>query len=485
MKYLIFFLLIIVFPLKSDEVNEEIIFQEKSFSQNNIISSIKSKESLLKLINSTENNNNFFYSLFDPLTNNVIYPEYSNENDFFFEKINLFNKKNYRYQINSNLFEKVIFEEFQSPNHNESYLAYLFDSNQFNELCRYLFELDNNQKKFDDILVYNILCLIKDNQFEQINFIIEIYDQKEFDKLNTKFLLDFLKNNTIEINYNLSELGLIDKYIALISDSIKVNVDEINNTLELEIYLKSNTIDLYRINYLFKNRVINKSQYLSMLEMLKVKPKELVMYEEMQKNINYNKKLEILENYIPLLQLDLYDVSRLVNDQFSEMRITSRNLNYINGLMLLSLYENSSFLENLLILLKDVPTGVVENNDIATALKNYLIKNFENKYYADNDQYIDSPLMKFLFLNRNINFIESDNLKITETDRISVNPVYLASLAENLNLIDSYIYYVNLSEKFYSINEFDLYFLNNYIIDNEYLKNELIKLAFRAHLINL
>ncbi len=485
MKYLIFFLLIIFLPLKADEVNEEIIFQEKSFSQNNIISSIKSEESLLKLINSIENNNNFFYSLFDPLTNNIIYPEYSNENDFFFEKINLFNKKNYRYQINSNLFEKVIFEEFQNPNNNESYLAYLFDSNQFDELCRYLFVLDNNQKKFDDILIYNILCLIKDNQFEQINFIIEIYDQKEFDKLNTKFLLDFLKNNTIEINYNLSELGLIDKYIALISDAIKVNIDEINNTLELEIYLKSNTIDLYQINYLFKNRVINKSQYLSMLEMLKDKPSELRMYDEMQKNINYNKKLEILESYIPLLQLDLYDVSRLINDQFSEMRITSRNLSYINGLMLLSLYENSSFLENLLILLKDVPNGVIENNDIATALKNYLIKNFNNKYYADKNENLDSPLMKFLFLNRNINFIESDNLKILETDTISVNPVYLASLAENLNLIDSYIYYVNLSEKFYSINEFDLYFLNNYIIDNEYLKNELIKLAFRAHLINL
>ena len=44
---------------------------------------------------------------------------------------------------------------------------------------------------------------------------------------------------------------------------------------------------------------------------------------------------------------------------------------------------------------------------------------------------------------------------------------------------------INLSEKFYSINEFDLYFLNNYIIDNQFLNNELIKLAFRAHLINL
>ena len=278
---------------------------------------------------------------------------------------------------------------------------------------------------------------------------------------------------------------MIDKYISLISDSKTVNVDEISNILELEIYLKSNKIDLYQVNYLFKNRVINKSQYISMLKKLKDKPNELVMYEEMQKQINYNKKLEILESYIPSLQLDLYDVSRLINDQFSEMRITSRNLNYINGLMLLSLYENSSFLENLLILLKDVPNGLIENNDIATALKNYLIQNFDNKYYADNNEYINSPLMKFLFLNRNINFIESEDLKITQTDTISVNPVYLASLAENLNLIDSYIYYINLSEKFYSINEFDLYFLNNYIIDNQFLNNELIKLAFRAHLINL
>ena len=297
--------------------------------------------------------------------------------------------------------------------------------------------------------------------------------------------MDFLSKSKNDSNYNLSELGLIDKYIALISDLITVNVDEISNILELEIYLKSNKIDLYQVNYLFKNRVINKSQYIFMLKKLKDKPNELVMYEEMQKQINYNKKLEILESYIPSLQLDLYDVSRLINDQFIVMRITSRNLNYINGLMLLSLYENSSFLDNLLILLKDVPNGLIENNDIATALKNYLIQNFDNKYYADKYEYINSPLMKFLFLNRNINFIESEDLKITQTDTISVNPVYLASLAENLNLIDSYIYYINLSEKFYSINEFDLYFLNNYIIDNQFLNNELIKLAFRAHLINL
>ena len=59
MKYLIFFLLLIYLPIKANEYSEEIIFQEKSFSQNNIISSIKSEEILLKLIDSIENNNNY------------------------------------------------------------------------------------------------------------------------------------------------------------------------------------------------------------------------------------------------------------------------------------------------------------------------------------------------------------------------------------------------------------------------------------------
>ena len=43
MKYLVLFLLLITPTMGADEFNEEIIFQEKSFSQNNIISSIKSE----------------------------------------------------------------------------------------------------------------------------------------------------------------------------------------------------------------------------------------------------------------------------------------------------------------------------------------------------------------------------------------------------------------------------------------------------------
>ena len=92
------------------------------------------------------------------------------------------------------------------------------------------------------------------------------------------------------------------------------------------------------------------------------------------KEINYNKKLAILEKYIPDIQLDLYDLSRLIYNQFREMRITYRNLDYINALILLSLYENSSFLENLKVVLDETPEENLENNYLALGIKRYLKK---------------------------------------------------------------------------------------------------------------
>jgi hypothetical protein len=222
-----------------------------------------------------------------------------------------------------------------------------------------------------------------------------------------------------------------------------------------------------------------------MLSILDNVPIELSMYNEINKEINYNKKLSILENYIPKTSLDLYDLSRLVNSQFNEMRITSRNLEYINGLMLLSLYENSSFLENLITILKEIPSTSIENKIIVRGLKNYLTNNLESNFYIEENYFLKSPLMKFLFLNKNLQFSMFQNPSSGDQESISISPIYLFNLAENINLLDSYSYYLNLSEKYYYINEYDLYFLNKYLIENKYLKNELIKLFFKVHLSNL
>ena len=484
-NYLVIFFLLIhsLLMASSDiEIDENIIFQKNSISQNNIISEISTKSQLLKLIEQTEFNDNFFYALFDPITNNNIFPLYSSNIEFFFEKINLFNDKSYGYQINKNIFENVLFETFNNPESNHSYLNYLFSSNQIETMCSYLASLTEDQKNFEESIQFNLLCLLDKNLNSQILLLLEIYDQDEIDKLNSKLLNNFLSNSNISDEYNLSELSIIDKYIILKSDNYSINIDTISNLLELEIYMNSNSLELYQINNLFKKRIISVQQYLSMMNKLDDIPIELLMYKKINDEINYNKKLFILESYIPKTSLDLYDLSRLVNSQFIEMRITSRNLEYIEGLMLLSLYENSSFLENLILILNEIPKTSIENKIIARGLKNYLTKNTESNFYIDENHLLNSPLMKFLFLNKNLKFSKVHNPSSSNQESISVSPIYLFNLAENINLLGSYSYYLNLSEKYYSINEYDLYFLNKYLIENEYLKNELIKLFFKVHL---
>ena len=486
MKIFFFIFLIILAPnISKANFEEDIAFQLQTVSQNNLITEIEEQQDLLNLIEQIEYKDNFFYSLFDPLTNSDIFPKYSNSNDFFFEKIKLFSNKAYGFQINLNLFEKALFEKFQEPELNQEYLYTLFRLNQIENLCEYLSRLDTNQKNFDNVIEFNIICLLKNNQNQQISLLLEIYSEDDFKKLNTILLKDYLNKKDLNDEFNISQLGMIDLFILSIKDDANIYVENISNIFELELYRKSNELKLYEVNYLFKNRIINSSQYLSLLSNLKDKPKELLMFNEISKEINYNNKLAILEKYTSEIQLDLYDLSRLIYDQFREMRITSRNLKYINALIIISLYENSSFLENLKVILTEISEENLEDNYLALGLKRYLTSNYQSELYSDDKNDLKSPLMRFFFLNGDLKFANLDKSLIEENKDILVDPVYLFNLSENFYLIESYIYYIQLSEDYYSLNEFDLYFINKYLIDNEYLKNEFIKLFFKVHLSNL
>ena len=369
MKIFFFIFLSILAPnISKANFEEDIAFQLQTVSQNNLITEIEEQQDLLNLIEQIEYKDNFFYSLFDPLTNSDIFPKYSNSNDFFFEKIKLFSNKAYGFQINLNLFEKALFEKFQEPELNQEYLYTLFRLNQIENLCEYLGRLDANQKNFDNVIEFNIICLLKDNQNQQISLLLEIYNDDDFKKLNTILLTDYLNKKDLNDEFNLSQLGMIDLFILSIKDDANIYVENISNIFELELYRKSNELKLYEVNYLFKNRIINSSQYLSLLSNLKVKPKELLMFNEISKEINYNNKLAILEKYTSEIQLDLYDLSRLIYAQFREMRITSRNLKYINGLIIISLYEISSFLENLKVILTEITEENLEHNYLALAI---------------------------------------------------------------------------------------------------------------------
>jgi hypothetical protein len=484
-KFFLIFLCIFTPNILKANFEEDIAFQLQTISQNNLITEIETQQDLLNLIEQIEYKDNFFYSLFDPLSNSDIFPKYSDNKKFFFEKINIFSNKSYGFQINSNLFDKILFNNFQNPEINQAYLLNLFQSNQVNNLCDYLNQLDSNQKNFKNLIQFNIICLLNNKQNQQISLLLEIYSEDEFNDLNSILLVDYLNKKDLNDEYNLSELGIIDLFILSLIDNPNFYLEYISNIFELELYRKSNNLKLYELNYLFKNRVINNSQYLSLLMTLNEKPKELILFEEINKEINYNKKLAILEKHIPDMQLDLYDLSRLIYNQFREMRITSRNLDYMNALILLSLYENSSFLENLKVVLNETPEENLEDNYLALGLKRYLTTFELSELYSDKRNDLKSPLMRFFFLSGNLKFADLEKAFVEEKKEIIVDPIYLYNLSENLNLIQSYIYYIQLSEEYYTLNEFDLYFINKYLIDNEYLKNEFIKLFFKVHLSNL
>ncbi len=239
-NFFLIFLCILVPNILKANFEEDIAFQLQTISQNNLITEIETQQDLINLIEQIEYRDNFFYSLFDPLTNSDIFPKYSDNKKFFFEKIKTFSNKSYGFQINSNLFEKILFENFHDPEINRAYLLNLFKSNQIANLCDYLNQLDSNQKNFDDLIEFNIVCLLNDKQDQQISLLIEIYSEDEFDKLNTILLDDHLNKNDLNNEYNLSNLGIIDLFILSLKDESNIYIESISNIFELELYRKSN-----------------------------------------------------------------------------------------------------------------------------------------------------------------------------------------------------------------------------------------------------
>ena len=70
--------------------------------------------------------------------------------------------------------------------------------------------------------------------------------------------------------------------------------------------------------------------------------------------------------------------------------------------------------------------------------------------------------MRFFFLSGNLKFADLEKSFIEEKKEVLVDPIYLFYLSENFKLIESYISTIlQLSEDYYSLNEFDLYFINN------------------------
>ena len=133
--------------------------------------------------------NNYYNSIIlNAVSDNVYFPENFSQNDYILYKINKFYLGDYSFSFHRKIFDSILFDSFINPKYNEFYLNFLFDSARFEELCSFYINLNVEQKKFYNNIIYSSICLLESNNLSQLELLLELYDQSTKSQLNSIFL---------------------------------------------------------------------------------------------------------------------------------------------------------------------------------------------------------------------------------------------------------------------------------------------------------
>ena len=423
--------------------------------------------------------------ILDIISNNDIYPSYSSKLDFFFNKINKLSQKKNSYIYLNKIFNTVMFKNFINPVYNEIYLKYLFDSAKFEELCGYYSTLDIDQKNFTNNLVYSSICLLEAENFSQLELLLELYDDTTKTILNSTFLLPYLNDKLKKSQINIDDLDLLDKYIVYKNPhNFTVANSDFLNILDLQIYLNNDSkINPLLIFNAYQNNIINKPQLTSIFNGLNKRDsiKEYLLYKKITSQININTKLKNIEKVINEIDINLYDFSQLIQDQFSDMRILDSNLRYPKSLMLLLLSSNQNFANNFLLVSQKFE--YVNEFDILffTGLNNLI----NNKKYIDTIEVTETellfnPAIKFFIENNYVGISIQNKINLTNYNKMSYvrdysNIVIYAKSNLDQRLFDEYLSILgNLN--FESTNDIDINYLVNSLDSNPFYRNFIFNL---------
>ena len=414
---------------------------------------------------------NSYYNkiLIDLISDNDSYPKEFNKSDFFLYKIQKLSKNNTHFFFLRELFSSVLFEKFNNPEFNEIYLKYLFDYAKFEELCSFYSDLNNNEKLFDSNIIFSTICLLENVNFSQLDLLLEIYDKKTILNINSIYLNSFIKDKLISDTVDYQTIGLIDKYILFKNPnffSIKnINLD---NVFDAQIYINNEkVIDPNIIYNAYRNRIINKNEFLSIANRVKdsyLFP-EYVTYDLISSQITINEKLRVISENLENINMDYYDFSRLIIDNFDNTKLVKGNLKYANSIFLLLLSSEQNFITNFISLLDDYEFTNEFDALFFEGINNFLSQNkTSDVYYVNNAEFINNPIIMF--------FIQNDYLKIELDIFTFFNLPYEKILSNNYSqllihwkLNDDKKAYIELldvlnSIEFKYINEIELNYLN-------------------------
>jgi hypothetical protein len=354
--------------------------------------------------------NNYYNSIIlNTASNNFNFPENFSQNDYILYKINKFYLGDYSFSFHRKIFNSILFDSFINPKYNEFYLNFLFDSARLEELCSFYINLNVEQKKFYNNIIYSSICLLESNNLSQLELLLELYDQSTKSQLNTIYLDLLINNNLNNIEIDYANLDILDKYIVYKNpDHFKISNISINNILDIEIALKSDLNVSHNEIYLaFSKGIFNKNELISILNKLEsnTQNSDFKLYNEISSKININDKLKLIDTNLSEIQMNYYDFSKIISDQFDNLKLLNANLKYPKAIFLLLLNANNLFIDNFLDISHDYEYSNQFDNLFFEGIYNFMNSSIaETPININNPNYLNNPALLF--------FIQNNYLKI-------------------------------------------------------------------------
>ena len=438
--------------------------------------------------------NNYYNSIIlNTVSDNINFPENFSQNDYILYKINKFYLGDYSFSFHRKIFDSILFDSFINPKYNEFYLNFLFDSARFEELCSFYINLNVEQKKFYNNIIYSSICLLESNNLSQLELLLELYDQSTKSQLNSIFLELLVNNKLNNIEADYLNLDILDKYIVYKNpDYFKISNISINNILDMEIILNSSINVSHNEIYLaFSKGIFNKNELISILNKLEtnIQNNDFKLYNDISSKININDKLKLIDKNLTEIQMNYYDFSKIITDQFDNLKLLNANLKYPKAIFLLLLNSNNQFIDNFLEISHDYEYSNQFDYLFFEGIYNFMNSSVAETTTVINDpEYLNNPALLFFIQNNYLKInLEKDTSLLSRTKINEVNNYTNFSLYNSIGDTEKSnqeLLFLLKEMNFSDIHELDLLFLSKNLNSNKDFRQLFFNILIYSYLDN-
>jgi hypothetical protein len=213
------------------------------------------------------------------------------------------------------------------------------------------------------------------------------------------------------------------------------------------------------------------------------------LYNEISSKININDKLKLIDTNLSEIQMNYYDFSKIISDQFDNLKLLNANLKYPKAIFLLLLSADNQFIDNFLDISHDYEYSNDFDNLFFEGVYNLMNSSVaETTIDINNSNYLNNSALLFFIQNNylKINFKKDMTLqsrtKINEVKNYTNFSLYNAiedSEKSNKELL------ILLKEmNFSDTNELDLLYLSKGLNYNKDFRQLLFNILIYSYLDN-